>query len=731
MTKSIRILVVEDSKTQAMYLKLLLEQEGYTVSLAHNGQKGLAAVENDRPTLVISDVVMPEMTGYDMCRALKNNPETAGIPVILLTSLSESEDILKGIEARADYYLTKPFDEGALLNRVKEILSHPCRFPEHEHWEDLTVTLKGRQHTVRSSTPRIMNLLLSTYENAVQRNAELIKAQEKLGRLNEALEKRIYEVKVSENRFRSLVRTIPDIVYRIDEQGRFTFINEAIIRLGYAPEELIGEHFSRIIIPSDVERVDADSVLKNLKGVETGTENAPKLFNERRSGERKTTGLEICLLPRYKKAPLPGFVESLSPDFIAVEVNSSGMWEINYQAKNKEFLGTVGVIRDISSRKKVEKKLAENEAHLQTIFDYAMAGIIVIDSAKHVIVDANPMAVRMIGMSKKEIVGQVCHRFICPEEAENCPITDLNETIDNCEQVLVTATGTEIPILKTVTPVILKGRPHLLESFVDIRRLKDTEEALKSAHEDLEKRVEQRTQALRNSQAQLIQAEKLGALGTLTAGIAHELNNPMMGMLNFAQYCIRHTPEDNKIYSVLQDMERETKRSIKIVRNLQTFSRMDSLGQEQDDEGIECQQVIHRITKLLSYRFEKEQVAFRVTISDDCPKMRVNESSIQQVFLNLISNALDAVKPADTKEIDVNAWHAKGFIIVQVSDSGERIPESLSEKIFDPFFTTKPVGKGTGLGLWVSQSIVEACGGKIKYGVTQEGKKAFTVQLPV
>ena len=79
----------------------------------------------------------------------------------------------------------------------------------------------------------------------------------------------------------------------------------------------------------------------------------------------------------------------------------------------------------------------------------------------------------------------------------------------------------------------------------------------------------------------------------------------------------------------------------------------------------------------------------------------------------------------------MNAWHAKGFIIVQVSDSGERIPESLSEKIFDPFFTTKPVGKGTGLGLWVSQSIVEACGGKIKYGVTQEGKKAFTVQLPV
>jgi two-component system NtrC family sensor kinase len=145
---------------------------------------------------------------------------------------------------------------------------------------------------------------------------------------------------------------------------------------------------------------------------------------------------------------------------------------------------------------------------------------------------------------------------------------------------------------------------HLLESFVDISRLKKTERQLKAAHDHLEKRVEERTAALRESQAQLIQAEKLGALGVLTAGIAHELNNPMMGMLNFAQYCRKRVEKDGKVYSVLEDMERETRRCIDIVKNLQTFSRMESRGEGTVDL-ISCEEIIERVRKLLSYRLEK------------------------------------------------------------------------------------------------------------------------------
>jgi PAS domain S-box-containing protein len=285
------ILVVEDSPTQSMYLKFLLEENGYAVHVARDGREGLDAASEKRPRLIISDVMMPKMTGYEMCRAIKDDPELSIIPLILLTTLSDPEDILKGVEAKADYYLTKPFDETALLSRVRDILDHNLELKKDEQWEELEIVVRGKRRKVRSTTTRIMNLLLSTYENAVQRNTELLKAQEELRDLNEELEDRVYELRVSENRFRSLVKTIPDIVYRIDPQGRFTYINEAIERLGYLPEDLIGQHFSKIILPADVKRVDRKAVLKELKGRKPGMKRHPNCLTSSGRGNEKRKGL--------------------------------------------------------------------------------------------------------------------------------------------------------------------------------------------------------------------------------------------------------------------------------------------------------------------------------------------------------------------------------------------------------------------------------------------------------
>ena len=561
MSRKSSILVVEDSPTQSMYLKFLLEENGYTVHMARDGRQGLDAAFKIRPQLIISDVMMPEMTGYEMCRTIKDDPELSPIPLILLTTLSDPEDILKGIEAKADYYLTKPFDETALLSRVKDILTHPPVLKTGEKLEELEIVIGGKRRKVRSSSARIMNLLLSTYENAVQRNTELLKTQEELRDLNE--------------------------------------------------------------------------------------------------------------------------------------------------------------------------KLEEREAQMRTIFDYASAGIVVIDPETHQIVDANPTAIKMIGVSKDAVLGAICHRLICPAEAGRCPITDLHEEVDNSERILMTAQGKDLPILKNVTSIFFKGRRHLLESFVDISRLKKTESELKRARDNLEKRVEERTKALRESQGQLIQAEKLGALGTLTAGIAHELNNPMMGMLNFAQYSKKHVDKESKVYSVLDDMERETKRCIDIVKNLQTFSRMKSEA-EDVTERIACEEIIIRVRKLLSYRLLKDGVSFNVTTAPDCPDVSVDVGNVQQVFLNLISNAVDAVKDAPNRNIDVQIDRdSSEHVIVRVADTGCGIPKDIQEKIFDPFYTTKGVGKGTGLGLSVSRGIVEKAGGAIAF-CSEIGKgTVFTVRLPV
>ncbi|MEW6359329.1 MAG: GAF domain-containing protein [Planctomycetota bacterium] len=237
---------------------------------------------------------------------------------------------------------------------------------------------------------------------------------------------------------------------------------------------------------------------------------------------------------------------------------------------------------------------------------------------------------------------------------------------------------------------------------------------------------------LKESQAQLIQAEKLGALGVLTAGIAHELNNPFMAILNFIQYCRKHTPPFDKRHEVLADAETELRRCIGLVQDLLTYSRADGKGEESYQE-IEGAEVLDRVLRLLSYRIEREGVAVERDIAGDAPKLRGNLNQIQQVFSNVILNALDALAQAkrEEKRLRLGLRGNGGFIRIAVADNGVGIPRENLSKIFDPFFTTKPPGQGTGLGLSVSQNIVKAHGGRIACE-SEVGKGAtFEILLPV
>lgn len=143
--------------------------------------------------------------------------------------------------------------------------------------------------------------------------------------------------------------------------------------------------------------------------------------------------------------------------------------------------------REIAERKRVEESLRESEERSSILFSSVPVGIVVIDAERHVIVDVNSVAVEMIGVPQEQIVGSVCHNYICPAEQGRCPITDLGQGVDNSERVMLNASGGSVPILKTVTSIMLDGREHLLESFVDITERKRTAEELQKAHEELGK----------------------------------------------------------------------------------------------------------------------------------------------------------------------------------------------------------------------------------------------------
>jgi signal transduction histidine kinase/DNA-binding response OmpR family regulator len=182
------ILLAEDSPTQAQQLQFLLERRGYRVSLVSNGREALERIARHPPALLLTDVVMPEMDGYTLCSAVKQRAPEVAVPVVLLTSLNDPADVIKGLEAGADSFIFKPYSERYLLARVESLLAS-----RHLHGGDSTqmgveIFFSGRKFFITSNRLQILNLLLSTYEAAVQRNQELSKVQEELRYLNEGLE---------------------------------------------------------------------------------------------------------------------------------------------------------------------------------------------------------------------------------------------------------------------------------------------------------------------------------------------------------------------------------------------------------------------------------------------------------------------------------------------------------------------------------------------------------------
>jgi len=186
-TDAIEILVAEDSPTQALSLKYLLEQQGYRVTICENGQLALAEAKRRKPALVISDVVMPEMDGYTLCLAFKSDADLNEVPFLLVTTLNDPEDVLRGLEAGADSFVLKPYDDHFLLNRVNFVLLQQRLRRTERAGMGIEITINGDSHFVNSDRLQILNLLLSTYDAAIQRNNELRRSKEELQEANNAL----------------------------------------------------------------------------------------------------------------------------------------------------------------------------------------------------------------------------------------------------------------------------------------------------------------------------------------------------------------------------------------------------------------------------------------------------------------------------------------------------------------------------------------------------------------
>jgi len=362
-------------------------------------------------------------------------------------------------------------------------------------------------------------------------------------------------------------------------------------------------------------------------------------------------------------------------------------------------IGVQGIARDVSDRKRMEDALRLSEERLKTVFQSVNVGILLIDPLRHVIVDVNPVALRMLGARKEQVIGAVCHQFICPTEQGNCPISDLGQKVDNAERKLLRVDGTPISVLKSVT-AIMNGSEYLLESFIDISERKRLEE-------------------------QLVDAQRLATIGETTTMVGHDLRNPLQTMSSTA-YLARKL--------VASDKAEDRQHAIGLLSNLdEIIMYMDKIVSDLQDYArpVGAYLVNTNLPDLVSSTVSSvtipENVQVTVDIRNEPSQLMIDPTLIRRVLTNLILNAIQSM--SNGGKLTIEGSNGNDLIAFAVRDTGAGIAPEIIGRIFDPFFTTK--AQGQGLGLPVCRRLVEAQGGSIDV-ISQVGVgTTFTFRIPI
>lgn len=345
------VLIVEDSLTQAEKLKYFLDKNNYNALIAENGKKALNMVSKRSPSLVITDIIMPGMNGYELCRIIKDDDSLKNIPVVLLSILSDPADILKGLECGADNFITKPYDEKFLLKKIHQLLSTRPKTGEDNDRTGKEILYGDSSYYIKAPHSQILDFLISTYETAIIKNEELEKAHKELRDLNDELEKRVHdrtqelavkneelrkdiiERKEAELKYRTIFENAVEGIFRTDLNGCILSANPAFARLlGYdSPQEFmerIGDMRSIYVDPNKRNEL-IDLIRKN------GT----------------VIDFEVKYRCKNKKE-------------IFCSVSAHGTLD-----PGGKLTGFEGMVLDITERKGVEDELIEANRVLETIFE--------------------------------------------------------------------------------------------------------------------------------------------------------------------------------------------------------------------------------------------------------------------------------------------------------------------------------------------------------------------------
>ena len=732
----ITLLLVEKDKTVSDCLLKAITKHITHVVVAETGEEAYKIYLKKRPDIVLTDFTKLSDTGNDFIKQIRQHEKKTRI--IVMSSQADTQFFIKSIEYGVKGFLLKPIVESQLAQVLTE-LSRDIQLEKNFEIEEHNRLKAERERDRSENILETLSQATALFFRYGVSPANIDKILKLIGKATNS--SRVNLFKNTEDlgeQYTGLVYTwaktnIFDIS-KSEQLRKIPFENTSISRW----EKIMKKGKSIVGQVKDFEERERDMLIANkVKSILS----IPIFVDKDWWG---FLSLDDCEEGRdwskHEIRALETVAYNLGAAIYRLKVERK-MLRINESLENRVSERTAALEDEIAERMFTEEMLKDSEEKYRLVFENATDGIILVQHNKVVL--ASPSMIEMMERSPNLLIGKFFGSYIAsktPIEIQKT-LLSLQEDKRKSERVEVLIPNKENKWLELkISKITWDNQPAFLIFATDISLQVNAENDLKQLNKNLEKRVELEVKNVKEQQLLLNQKSKLESLGELSAGLAHEINQPLLGISMGLDNILMASQEKNfsapyvtkKVDVLFKDIDRIKQ----IIEHVRTFSR----GQENtSNERIAINEMIRNTLILANKMLHAQHIDFSVKFIENEIFVMGNPYRLEQVILNLLSNARHAVDErlndktckSTRKSISLEVNQNNDLVFIAVTDNGIGIPKTNISKIFDPFFTTKNEEKGTGLGLSISYGIINEMNGSIVVASTEKQKTTVTINLPI
>ncbi len=733
----ISLLFVEDDIVLRSVYENILSALVEKIYVASDGMEGYEVYRENRPDIILTDIRMPVMSGLDMIRRIRKLD--TDVRIIILSAFGEPRYFLSAIELGVKGYLLKPVDTEVLLNMISEqandiLLDRKVKEEEAKRW--MAEKAKEKSEAILQSVAYGAAIFFREGFNS----SSIRWVLRRLGEATDASRVYIFQnfeedgKEYSSQTFEWVNNGVqaemdnPDLI-------RIYFDNPAFVRWVSVMQKGGDIHGLVCNFPDGEEKeiLEAQGILSILV--------KPIFVEDRWWG---FIGLDDCESERVwsegERKALETMANNLGAAIYRREVETE-ILELNANLEKRVAERTKALEKEVAERRLTEIRLKESEEKYRLIYENANNGILLVVDRKIVMV--NPKVVEILNYKPSSLIGSQFLDVVYEEDKSKFDLFLTNQVKNGVAESMdvraLSGTGAIKWLDVKTNEIIWDEYPACLIFISDISARKKAESALNKLNSELEDRVAEEIEKVKQTQQLLVQKSKLEFIGELSAGLSHEINQPLggisMGLDNILMRLDKKGLDKQYIKEKISVLFRDIERIDQIIQHVRIFSRDQQIT---FTEKVNVVEVIENALSMVRMQMTDHQIKLDIRLPDEPVYISGNPYRLEQVILNLLSNARFAVEEKEKtnvisgyiKTIEVNCVVNGKYCNIDVLDNGTGIPRKYLNSIFNPFFTTKNEEKGTGLGLSISYGIVKELGGKIRVESEEGLYSKFMISLP-